>query len=174
VLKDNFFDFIWCSGVLHHTKSPIEAFRITTKSLKNGGYILIGLYNKIGRIRTLIRKFFYNIFGENFLKIIDPTLRNLKNDKDEQKARIRDQYIHPVESLHTLDEVLKWFNNNNIEFVNSVPSCDFNDDHFENLFKKQSVGNLYSRLMNQVSMVFTGLGSDGGLFIVIGKKKHFS
>ena len=72
MLKDNFFDFIWCSGVLHHTKSPIEAFRITTKSLKNGGYILIGLYNKIGRIRTLIRKFFYNIFGENFLKIIDP------------------------------------------------------------------------------------------------------
>ena len=174
VLKDNFFDFIWCSGVLHHTKSPIEAFRIITKSLKNEGYILIGLYNKIGRIRTLIRKFFYNIFGEFFLKIIDPTLRNFKNDKDEQKAWIRDQYIHPVESLHTLDEVLKWFNNNNIEFVNSVPSCDFNDDHFENLFKKQSVGNLYSRLMNQVSMVFTGLGSDGGLFIVIGKKKYFS
>ena len=139
--------------------------------MKNEGYILIGLYNKIGRIRTIIRKFFYKIFGENFLKIVDPTLRNLKNDKDEQKAWIRDQYIHPVESLHTIDEVLKWFNNNDIEFINSVPSCDFNDDSFQDLFKKQSLGNLYSRIMNQISMIFTGLGSDGGLFILIGKKK---
>ena len=29
--------------------------------------------------------------------------------KDEKKAWIRDQYIHPIESLHTIDEVLKWF-----------------------------------------------------------------
>ena len=171
VLKDNFFDFIWCSGVLHHTKNPYNAFQIITKSLKNEGYILIGLYNKIGRIRTIIRKFFYKIFGEIFLKIFDPTLRNLKNDKDEQKAWIRDQYIHPVESLHTIDEVLEWFNNNDIEFVNSVPSCDFNDNNFQDLFKKQSMGNLYSRIMNQISMIFTRLGSDGGLFILIGQKK---
>ena len=171
VLKDNFFDLIWCSGVLHHTKNPYNAFQIITKSLKNEGYILIGLYNKIGRIRTIIRKFFYKIFGEIFLKIFDPTLRNLKNDKDEQKAWIRDQYIHPVESLHTIDEVLEWFNNNDIEFVNSVPSCDFNDNNFQDLFKKQSMGNLYSRIMNQISMIFTRLGSDGGLFILIGQKK---
>ena len=171
VLKDNFFDFIWCSGVLHHTKNPYNAFQIITKSLKDEGYILIGLYNKIGRIRTIVRKFFYKIFGEKFLKIVDPTLRNLKNDKEEQKAWIRDQYIHPVESLHTIDEVLEWFNNNDIEFVNSIPSCDFNDDNFQDLFKKQSLGNLYSRIMNQISMIFTGLGSDGGLFILIGKKK---
>ena len=171
VLKDNFFHFIWCSGVLHHTKNPYRAFQIITKSLKDEGYILIGLYNKIGRIRTIVRKFFYKIFGEKFLKIVDPTLRNLKNDKEEQKAWIRDQYIHPVESLHTIDEVLEWFNNNDIEFVNSIPSCDFNDDNFQDLFKKQSLGNLYSRIMNQISMIFTGLGSDGGLFILIGKKK---
>ena len=171
VLKDNFFDFIWCSGVLHHTKNPYNAFQIITKSLKDEGYILIGLYNKIGRIRTIVRKFFYKIFGEKFLKIVDPTLRNLKNDKEEQKAWIRDQYIHPVESLHTIDEVLEWFNNNDIEFVNSIPSCDFNDDNFQDLFKKQSLGNLYSRIMNQISMIFTGLGSDGGLFILNKKKK---
>ena len=91
--------------------------------------------------------------------------------KEEQKAWIRDQYIHPVESLHTIDEVLHWFKNNNIEYVNSVPSCDFNDNDFQDLFKKQSLGNHYSRIMNQISMIFTGLGSDGGLFILIGKKK---
>ena len=28
VLNDNYFDFIWCNGVLHHTKDPYGAFKI--------------------------------------------------------------------------------------------------------------------------------------------------
>ena len=171
VLKEDFFDFIWCSGVLHHTKDPQAAFNIICNSLKKEGYILIGLYNKIGRIRTIIRKYLYRILGENFLKLIDPTLRNLKNDPEEQKAWIRDQYIHPVESLHTTDEVLKWFNENNIDFISSIPECDFDDRGYDNLFEKKSVGTLYSRIVNQISMIFNSLGSDGGLFVLIGKKK---
>ena len=34
VLSENFFDFIWCSGVLHHTKDPYKAFKIIINSLK--------------------------------------------------------------------------------------------------------------------------------------------
>ena len=150
----------------------ITIFNLITKSLKKEGYILIGLYNKIGRIRTIIRKYLYKIFGENFLKLIDPTLRNLKNDTEEQRAWIRDQYIHPVESLHTTDEVLGWFNENDIEFISSIPACDFDDDDdYSNLFEKKSIGTLYSRITNQISMIFNKLGSDGGLFVLIGKKK---
>ena len=62
VLKDDFFDFIWCNGVLHHTKDPYGAFKILIKSLKKNGYVLIGLYNKFGRARTLIRKYLYKVF----------------------------------------------------------------------------------------------------------------
>jgi len=169
VLTDNFFDFIWCNGVLHHTKDPYEAFRVLIKSLKNEGYVLIGLYNKIGRIRTLFRKFMFKIFGSKFLDLFDPTLRNLKDNDEEKKAWIRDQYSHPIESLHTIDDVLNWFEKNNIEFINSIPSSNFDDDD-DNLFIKKSKGNLYSRIINQFSMIFNNLGSDGGLFIVIGKK----
>mgnify|MGYP001170710076 FL=1 len=169
VLKENFFDHIWCSGVLHHTKNPYDAFKIVAKSLKKDGYILIGLYNRIGRVRTIVRKYFYKIFGKKLLMLIDPTLRNLKNDKEEQRSWIRDQYIHPVESLHTLDEVLKWFKYNNIDFVSSIPACDFDDD-LANLFIKKSTGSFYSRIINQFSMIFSRLGSDGGLFVLIGKK----
>ena len=32
VLKDDFFDFIWCNGVLHHTKDPYGAFEFLIKS----------------------------------------------------------------------------------------------------------------------------------------------
>jgi len=169
VLSDEFFNFIWCSGVLHHTKNPYGAFEILIKSLKKEGYVLIGLYNKIGRIRTIIRKYLYKIFGTVILNVLDPTLRNLKKDSEERKAWIRDQYTHPIESLHTLDNVLEWFSINDIEYINSIPSCSFEGQN-ENLFTKENKGTLFSRIVNQVSMIFNNLGSDGGLFVVIGKK----
>ena len=172
VLKDEYFDFVWCSGVLHHTKDPYKAFEIISKSLKNEGYILLGLYNKIGRIRTITRKYLSKIFGLKFLEIFDPTLKNLKISVAERNSWIKDQYLHPIESLHTLDEVLSWFKKNDIEFINSIPSCDFEfSQNYNDLFKKKSPGNLYSRIINQFFMIFNKLGSDGGLFIVIGKKK---
>ena len=173
VLVDNYFDFVWCNGVLHHTKNPYKAFEIVAKSLKDKGYILLGLYNKIGRIRTLIRKYLSKIFGKKFLELFDPTLKNLKISDQERISWINDQYFHPIESLHSLDEVLTWFEKNDIEFINSIPSCDFEvSQDFENLFEKKSKGNFYSRIVNQFFMIFNKLGSDGGLFIVIGKKNN--
>ena len=139
--------------------------------LKNEGYILVGLYNQIGRIRTVFRRFMIKIFGLRYLDIFDPTLRNLKKSDEEKKAWIRDQYLHPIESTHTLDEVLSWFDKNNIEFISSIPSCDF-EDNYDNLFEKQSRGTLSSRLWKQFFMIFNKIGSDGGLFIVIGKKNE--
>ena len=171
VLKDNYFDFIWCNGVLHHTKDPYKAFELTCNYLKNDGYILVGLYNKIGRIRTIIRKYLGKIFGIKIIKYLDPTLKKLKLNQDEKKSWINDQYFHPIESLHTLDEVLEWFKNNNIQYIDSIPSCDFENLNIdENIFVKKNKGDKFSRLYNQFSMIFNRLGSDGGLFIVIGKK----
>jgi SAM-dependent methyltransferase len=175
VLVDNYFDFVWCNGVLHHTKDPYKAFQIVAKSLKSEGYILIGLYNKFGRFRTILRKYLSKIFGVRFLEFFDPTLKNLKISVEEKKSWIKDQYFHPIESLHTLDEVLEWFYNNDIEYVNSIPSCDFEFiQDYSNLFKKKSKGSFYSRIINQFSMIFNRLGSDGGLFVVIGKKNKIN
>ena len=171
VLQDEHFDFIWCNGVLHHTKNPYEAFKIVSKSLKKKGYILIGLYNKFGRIRTLIRRLLYKIFGVKILKILDPTLRKLKNSKEEQNAWIQDQYEHPQESLHTIDEVMSWFKKNNIDFISSIPNSDFNDDEYDDIFMEKKTGSYVQRFLNQIFMIFGQLGSDGGLFVVVGRKK---
>ena len=171
VFRENFFDFIWCNGVLHHTTNPYEAFNVVVKSLKNKGYILVGLYNQIGRIRTVFRRYMIKIFGLRYLDIFDPTLRNLKKNDEEKNAWIRDQYMHPTESTHTLDEVLNWFDKNNIEFIRSIPSCDF-DDNYDILFEKKARGTFFSRLFSQFLMIFNNIGSDGGLFIVIGKKNE--
>lgn len=152
---------------MHHTKDPYGAFKILIKSLKVEGYVLVGLYNKVGRIRTIFRRFIFKIFGRKVIEKIDPTLRNLKLDENEKLAWLRDQYIHPIEHLHTIDEVLKWFKIHNIEFISSIPSSDYD---YENIFEKKSSGNFFSRILNQFLMIFNSLGSDGGLFVMIGIK----
>ena len=172
VFNDEIFDFIWANGVLHHTKSAKQAFNIVAKYLKKNGYILVGLYNRYGRLRTLIRRFLYKIFGKNIVMVLDPILRNLKKGNTNQiKSWIRDQYEHPVESLHTLDEVLIWFKNNNIDFINSIPACNLEKNYEKSIFDKSNPGTFLSRLISQFSMLFNSLGADGGLFVVIGKKK---
>ena len=171
VLKDDYFDFVWTNGVLHHTKDPKKAFEITVKSLKNEGYILVGLYNKLGRIRTKVRKYLYKIFGRRVVLLLDPVLRNIKSGSPDQiDAWIRDQYEHPVESVHTIDEVLRWFNENKVKFISSVPHCTIDLNYENNLFLEQKKGNLFFRWLNQFLMIFNFLGDDGGLFVLIGKK----
>ena len=77
-----------------------------------------------------------------------------------------------MESTHTFDEVLKWFEMNNIEFVNSVPeSSPFNNTQ-KNLFEVNSKATFIERILQQFSMIFTSFGSEGGLFLFIGKKKN--
>ena len=167
VLKDNCFDFIWCNGVLHHTKNPYEAFKIVIKSLKKEGYILVGLYNRIGRIRTIIRKYIYKIFGIKILNFLDPTLKNLKYNEEEKAIEINPSY----RELNSCLFATGGFSKNEIDFINSIPQCAFEESSPNNLFVKQAKGNVFSRLLNQFNMIYNNLGSDGGLFIVIGRKK---
>lgn len=43
------FDFINCYGVLHHTASIIESWRVLCGSLKPDGFMQIGLYSEVAR-----------------------------------------------------------------------------------------------------------------------------
>jgi SAM-dependent methyltransferase len=173
IFPDQVFDFVWCNGVLHHTNNPYNGFVNLVKKLKKGGIVVVGLYNRFGRIRSIIRKYFYLIFGKRFLFIFDPYLRKLKKDykKNIEKinAWISDQYEHPIESLHTYGECIKWFDDNDIEYINSIPNLDLSSNI--NLFKKSLIPNLFERFFIQLTMIFTSYGAEGGLFVMIGKKK---
>ena len=76
-----------------------------------------------------------------------------------------------TEGIHNYKRLLKSFNNNNIEFINSIPQCDIEENYENSLFQKSSKGTFLSRFFSQITMLFNELGSDGGLFIMIGKKK---
>ena len=102
--------------------------------------------------------------------LFDPILRKTNVDsKDKIDAWIKDQYEHPVESLHTYDEVLEWFKLNNVEFINSIPACDI-DVNSKEIFVKNKTGNFIHRILSQILMLFSSFGSDGGLFVFVGKK----
>lgn len=176
-IKHGSFDVVWCTGVLHHTKDSLAAFNIISKWLKPGGIMVLGLYNKYGRLRTNFRQFMYNILGNSlgtkYVLLFDPYLRK---DITENKINswINDQYKHPVERSHTIDETLKWFNINNIDVLNTIPSSDLSNDNFEQIFLKKEKGNLVSRIIAQILMLFSNQGSEGGLFIIYGRKKSNS
>ena len=172
VLKPETMDVVWCSGVLHHTKDPKVGFEVISSYVKKNGTIIIGLYNRYGRLRTYIRKYLFKIFGGKFLRIFDPVLRKTESsDKRKINSWIRDQYEHPVESTHSFDEVIGWFKENNIDFINSYPSCEITTDNNHDYFEKGSVGTAYERVFQQIAMIFSRLGGEGGLFVIIGRKK---
>jgi hypothetical protein len=85
-----------------------------------------------------IRGFLYKILGGKFLRFIDPLLRKM-DSSDEKKINfwICNQHIHPVESAHSFDEVLSWFQEQNIDFINSYPSCEIFAENNSGHLKKE-------------------------------------
>lgn len=171
VFLSEVFDFVITNGVLHHTGNAKKAFNKVCLPLRKGGHIFLGLYNRYGRIRTIGRKYLYKILGKQVLFVLDPVLRKIPKDSTGKiNAWIKDQYLHPIESLHTFDEVLKWFENNNIDFVSSIPQCNPYEIIENDPFLKQSKGTSSERVFAQLIMIFNHFGSEGGLFIFNGKK----
>ena len=75
VFKPETFDIIVSNGVLHHTGDPFLGFQTLSRLVKKGGYIVIGLYNKYGRLTTDFRRFIFKIFPNRF-QFLDPRLKD--------------------------------------------------------------------------------------------------
>ena len=166
--RDASFDIVVSNGVLHHTGDPAGGFAALARKLKVGGIIVVGLYNSYARLPTRWRRTLFARFGES-LYFLDSRLRDSAN-ADRRRAWFMDQYRHPHESSHSMDEVLEWFAENDIAFLSGIPHLDetaFAPD--EALFAEKSPGSRFARLSTQLGMLLRG-GADGGLFIMIGRK----
>lgn len=164
------FDVVICNGVLHHTADPFGGFRSISHVVKPGGYIIVGLYNSIGRIWTDLRRALFRASGRR-MQFLDPYLR--RSDVDEIKKRVwfADQYQHPHESKHTFDEALGWFRETGFEFINGIPKLQafagFSEQ--ESLFRRNPAGTRFDHLWVQMSLALSG-GAEGGFFVMIGRK----
>lgn len=166
------FDVVICSGVLHHTNDPLGGFRGFVPLVKPGGHIIVGLYNRYGRLKTRLRRILFAGVGKRFA-MLDPYLRGFGVQGDKKQAWYMDQYRNPHESLHSMDEVLHWFENMGIDFVRALPSTvigsEFELEYRQSLFSTESRGSRMDRLLSQCRQMLTD--TEGGLFIMIGRKR---
>ena len=89
---------------------------------------------------------------------------------DKKNSWVQDQYNHPLESLHSMGEVLDWFKKKKISFISSIPKIigEFGND--EKLFKQQNRGDVIDRFNIQFEMILNYQYKEGGLFMMIGKR----
>lgn len=170
-LQPAVFDVVICTGVLHHTSDPYLGFKNLIQFAKPGGYLIIGLYNMFGRAQTRLRRLLSTFAGQR-VERLDPYLSGTRMAPDKRRAWYMDQYQNPHESLHTMDEVLDWFDNNGVEFIRGVPSTLFTGaietDYRRSLFDPEPRGSRLDRLFSQWRQMLND--TEGGLFIMIGRR----
>jgi SAM-dependent methyltransferase len=166
---DSTFDVIISNGVRHHTADPAGAFQALAAKLKPDGVFILGLYNSLGRLPTLWRRRIIETFGDR-MSMLDGRLRGKVLNRGRWAAWFRDQYKHPHESRHSMSEVLPWFDGAGFEFYSSIPAIGgIQIDKNWRLFKAHPAGTKFGRLSAELAMLLSG-GSDGGLFVMIGRK----
>jgi len=166
-LRDGAFDVVYSSGVLHHTPDPAGAFARIARLARPGGWIVLGLYNAFARIPLRVRRAVARLSGYRWT-LFDPVLRDRRNEPARREAWLRDQYQHPEENRHTLDEVQGWFARNGIEYVRAYPSALLSSDS-DDLFASCEDAWRPEQWMAQLSWMKT-LGHEGGLFVTVGRK----
>jgi SAM-dependent methyltransferase len=165
-------DVLICSGVLHHTPDPQGGYEELLKLVKPGGKIIIGLYNTYARIPLGIRKVIFSTTGKTF-RWMDAHMRRKDVDKHKKEIWFADQYRNPHESWHSVDEVLKWFEKTNVEFLCGVPDIAGkleNEMSDMRLFERHPLGSTAQHIFKQLTWMYR-IGGEGGLFVMVGEKK---
>ncbi|MBW1895010.1 MAG: methyltransferase domain-containing protein [Deltaproteobacteria bacterium] len=170
--KPESFDLVICNGVLHHTSDPFLGLQRIARLVRPGGYIIIGLYHKYGRLVTDVRRLLFNLTKDRLLfldrKNVDPNSSVVKRE-----AWFKDQYKNPHESKHTIGQALGWLDRVGFKFIRSIPKSKPLESFSasEKLFEPDTAGNYWERILTEIGMIPSGT-REGGFFIVIGKKKH--
>ena len=164
------FDVVICNGVLHHTSDPFSGFQSISRLAKKGGVLIVGLYNAYGRIPQDIRRLIFRVTGDR-LKFLDSRLRDSSIGDARKHIWFLDQYKNPRESKQTIGEVLSWFQESGVEFVNSIPKCKALESFSprERLFEASPAGTRLDHFVVQLGMLLGG-GREGGFFVMIGRR----
>jgi 2-polyprenyl-3-methyl-5-hydroxy-6-metoxy-1,4-benzoquinol methylase len=163
-IKDNAFDVVISTGVLHHTKDARRAFGSIAKKCKPGGIVVVGLYNSYARWPTLLRSKLIGILGPR----IDYVVRKRIHDARKAEIWVKDQYYNPHETWHSIDEVVGWFAENGIEYLNCRPPII--GSNAGGMFQSTAAGTAGTRILTQLSWLGS-ISAEGALFVMIGRKR---
>ena len=171
-IREECADVLICSGVLHHTPDPQGGYRELLKRVKPGGYIVIGLYNTYARIPLGLRKMLFHVTGKALRKV-DYHMRRRDVDARKKEIWFADQYRNPHESWHSVDEVLRWFDETHVKFMSGVPAIAQDvpeeKDGQKKLFMPHPRATPIGHILHQLSWMFS-IGREGGLFVLVGQK----
>ena len=170
---DRKFDFIFSIGVLHHTKDARGGFHLLSQHLEKGGYITVALYNRFGGWKhRLLMRFFNRVKDPKRRLAFVKRFKAYRNLPDESLA---DGFIHPQITFFSIDQVLKWFKENNLEFISVSKPVNFLElyKHYENRNikgHKNIYRNLSFHLKRIISQFIWGFHSSSGYYNIIGRK----
>lgn len=177
-LPDSSFDYVFCNGVLHHTSDPYGGFKHMVRIAKPGGYLVVGLYNSYGRLMLHIRRRIVHLMMRFDPKAKERALKKqlveIEADALKSSTWWADQYEHPHETTHSVDEVLGWFAKNGVSYVSSFPKCEmFTGSDKDRVFKPRKSGSFtnssFAHVMVQLSWILTQ-NNGGGYFVIVGQK----
>ena len=177
-LPDESFDYVFCNGVLHHTSDPYGGFKHMVRICRPGGYLVVGLYNTYGRLMLHVRRRVVRLQMRFDAKAKDRALEKqlvkLENDAEKRRTWWADQYEHPHESTHTVDEVLGWFARHGVRYLSSFPKAElFSGSDNDRVFKPRGAGflshNPLAHVLVQLGWIITQ-NDGGGYFVMIGQK----
>jgi len=114
------YDVVIALGSLHHTINAKAGFHIATTHLKEGGVIIVGLYNKYSRAKLRVKRIIIKLFaGNNIEKRIK--IGKMLFGSTGSITRDADKYGQTHETYHSINEILKWFRKEKINFISSKP-----------------------------------------------------
>ena len=168
------FHLVISNGVLHHTSEPRRAFGSIARLVAPGGYVLIGLYHRYGRLACDTRRLLYRWTDGRF-RSLDQEIRRADASAARRQAWFNDQYRHPHESKHTIAEVSAWFDEAGFDFVSSIPGTrPFQRiDADMKLFSPVEPAAGFELALAELLQVFSG-GRDNGFFVMIGRRRSDS
>ena len=188
--KKNYFDFILCQGVTHHTKNDKACFKEIRRVLKPGGKCLVGVMGEGGIITDFVMKYLRPQYkqNKNLKKFINKLMYNkisdyknfyLSNIDNQSKKIVRfiEHFIDKDLFLTIQDRIL------------SPKYKTYNEQKLTKYLKKMGFGNIY-RIKKNVSFnnlrrllspfyfhykheISRALYGDGNITLMITKKnKH--
>ena len=125
-LPDNYFDYSFSVGVLHHTGDPFRGFEQLVRVTKPGGIVVVSLYSTYSRRILRMKQTVCKWLGGDDIdkrvewgeKLFGGTLRKL--DKRYHGVNTKqiayDIFGFPHESLHSAGEILDWFDQTHVKF----------------------------------------------------------
>jgi 2-polyprenyl-3-methyl-5-hydroxy-6-metoxy-1,4-benzoquinol methylase len=151
------YDFVISNGVAHHTKDPFLNLKICIKSLKKGGFFILGIGETNGFFqRNLQRYILYKLAkNNNEITIFAKKLfkEHLKRSKKYSGRTIdeiiHDTYINPKINTLSLIDILKFFNKNKIDVYSFYGNKKTLNEFLDNEITQFKLKNATTKSNNQ-------------------------